>query len=222
MPLAYISVIGNIAVGKSTFIEGLKDQIRSRFPDSEIVVVNEGIDKDLLNRFNTDPSNFVVLFQISMIYKTAKSVLHINHINNGWNSDSKDCWRFIIEDTTFSSNMCFTKANFKCNYITEDTYNLLCGICSGVLEGLVNARVTCCATPTHLLLLDCPPGRCVENIKKRNRSTECSLTESYLNELRNSYLEYFDSCSEANTLKMKVDASDSFADPVSLLDWIVE
>lgn len=190
----YLSLEGNIGVGKSTFLKILES-------DLDISTVFEPVDlwqningHNLLEHFYKDIKRWSYSFQ------NYAFITRIKELTKTIENNSKVC---IQERSIFSDKHCFAKNCLEQNNMTNLEWQLYLDW----FDWLTELTLT---PPSGFIYLKCDPEVCYERIVKRNRAAENNISLNYLKELNNKHEEW---------LINKTNNSDFIKDtPVLILD----
>jgi len=160
----FITVEGNIGAGKTTLAHLLARHYNAR------LVLEEFADNPFLPKFYQNPKQFAFpleLFFMAERYKQLKDLIH-----------TKDLFQSVtISDYLFSKCLLFAKVN-----LPEEEFHLYQRLFDIIHQQLVQ--------PDILIYLHAPVGKLQQNIKKRNRSYEQSIPDSYLFDIQETYTHY--------------------------------
>ena len=164
MKYNFITIEGNIGAGKTTLAHILSKHFNAR------LILEEFADNPFLPKFYENKQQYAFpleLFFMAERYKQLKEFLQ-----------TKDMFHNItISDYLFTKCLLFAKVN-----LPEQEFLLY-----QKLFDIINPQLV---QPDLLIFLHAPILKLKENIKKRNRSYEQSIEESYLFSLQEIYAEY--------------------------------
>lgn len=159
---------GNIGVGKSTFLNKLKEHL----PELEILTepvnnwTNQIFGQSLLENFYKDTSRWAyTLENLAMIHRVKDHI----QIQTNTNQD------IIIERSIYSGHYCFAKNSFSNGYLTNIEWD--------IYQRWADFLIKSCNIPTGFIYLKADAETCFERIKKRNRYSEKKLTLAYIKQI---------------------------------------
>ncbi|HEY5391848.1 MAG TPA: deoxynucleoside kinase [Hanamia sp.] len=164
MKYNFITIEGNIGAGKTTLAHLLSKHFNAR------LILEEFAENPFLPKFYENKEQYAFpleLFFMAERYKQLKELLQ-----------TKDMFHHVtISDYLFTKCLLFAKVN-----LPEQEFLLY-----QKLFDIINPQLV---QPDLLIFLHAPILKLKENIKKRNRSYEQSIEESYLFSLQEIYAEY--------------------------------
>lgn len=164
MKYQFITIEGNIGAGKTTLAHLLSKKYNAR------LVLEEFADNPFLPKFYANPQQFAFpleLFFMAERYKQQKELLQ-----------QKDMFQSLtISDYLFSKCLLFAKVT-----LPDDEFRLY-----QRLFEIINQQIV---QPDLLLYLHAPVEKLQANIKKRNRSYEQHIPDSYLLSIQDTYTSY--------------------------------
>lgn len=164
MKYHFITIEGNIGAGKTTLAHLLSRHFNAR------LVLEEFADNPFLPKFYENPKQFAFpleLFFMAERYKQLKDLIL-----------QKDLFQNItISDYLFTKCLLFAKVN-----LPEDEFRLYQRLFEIIHQQLLQ--------PDILIYLHAPVQKLQQNIRKRNRSYEQSIQDSYLFNLQETYTHY--------------------------------
>ncbi len=164
MKYHFITIEGNIGAGKTTLAHLLSRHFNAR------LVLEEFADNPFLPKFYENPKQFAFpleLFFMAERYKQLKDLIQ-----------QKDLFQNItISDYLFTKCLLFAKVN-----LPEDEFRLYQRLFEIIHQQLLQ--------PDILIYLHAPVQKLQQNIRKRNRSYEQSIQDSYLFNLQETYTHY--------------------------------
>ncbi|MBD3272761.1 AAA family ATPase [Candidatus Dependentiae bacterium] len=159
---------GNIGVGKSTFIQKIKQYL----PELEVLTepvdnwTNQIFGQSLLENFYKDTSRWAyTLENLAMIQRTK------DHIEIQKNKNPK----IVVERSIYSGHYCFARNSFENGHLAKIEWN--------IYQKWADFLIKNCQTPSGFLYLKANPEVCFERIKKRNRMSEKKLTLAYVKQI---------------------------------------
>jgi deoxyguanosine kinase len=160
----YITVEGNIGVGKTTLTHLLAKHFNAR------LVLEEFAENPFLQKFYENPGQYAFpleLFFMAERYKQLKEMIH-----------TKDLFQSItVSDYLFTKCLLFAKVN-----LPEEEFRLY-----QKLFDIINQQLS---FPDILIYLHAPVQKLQSNIKKRNRSYEQNISDEYLFNIQETYTSY--------------------------------
>ncbi len=164
MKYQFITIEGNIGAGKTTLAQILAKKYNAR------LVLEEFADNPFLPKFYNNPSQYAFpleLFFMAERYKQLQPLL-----------SNQDLFSSItITDYIFTKSLLFAKTN-----LSTDEYSLY-----QKLFDIINPQLV---QPEILIYLHCPVSKLQQNIKKRNRAYEQSISDDYLFTIQEMYTNY--------------------------------
>jgi deoxyguanosine kinase len=160
----FIAIEGNIGAGKTTLAHLLARHYNAR------LILEEFADNPFLPKFYQSPKQFAFpleLFFMAERYKQLKDLIH-----------TKDLFQNItVSDYLFTKCLLFAKVN-----LPEEEFHLYQRLFDIIHQQLVQ--------PDILIYLHSPVTKLQQNIKKRNRSYEQSISDEYLFNIQETYTHY--------------------------------
>jgi len=160
----FITIEGNIGAGKTTLAHMLAKHFDAR------LIVEEFADNPFLAKFYENPKQYafpVELFFMAERYKQLKELIH-----------TKDLFQSItITDYLFTKCLLFAKVT-----LPEEEFRLY-----QKLFEIIHQQLT---QPDLLIYLHAPVSKLQQNIKRRNRTYEQSIPDTYLFNIQETYLQY--------------------------------
>ncbi len=176
----YITIEGNIGVGKTTLAHLLSKHYNAR------LVLEEFADNPFLPKFYENPGQFAFpleLFFMAERYKQLKELIH-----------TKDLFHSVtISDYLFTKCLLFAKVN-----LPEEEFHLYQRLFEIIHQQLIQ--------PEILIYLHAPVQKLQVNIRKRNRSYEQKIPDEYLFSIQETYTHYI---KQHNIKTLFVDASNA-------------
>jgi deoxyguanosine kinase len=161
----YVVIEGNIGAGKTTLATKIADQFNAR------VILEHFADNPFLPKFYADPDKYSFALELSFLasrYKQLKEELV-----------PQDLFKtFTIADYYFMKSLVFAAST-----LTGDEYNLYRQIFYIIYGSLPR--------PDLYVYLHLSPERLLNNIGKRGRNYEKSITVDYLQKIQESYFSFF-------------------------------
>lgn len=161
----YVVIEGNIGAGKTTLATKIAEEFNAR------IILERFADNPFLPKFYSDPDKYSFPLELSFLadrYKQLKEEL-VSH----------DLFKtFTIADYYFMKSLVFAGSTLK-----GDEFNLYRQIFFIIYGSLPK--------PDIYVYLHLRPERLIENIEKRGRSYEKSITKEYLEKIQESYFSFF-------------------------------
>jgi len=161
----YVVIEGNIGAGKTTLARRISDQFNAR------LILEHFADNPFLPKFYSEPDKYSFPLELSFLasrYKQLKEELV-----------SQDLFRaFTVADYYFMKSLVFAASTLQ-----GDEYNLYRQIFYIIYGSLPR--------PDIYVYLHLNPDRLLENIEKRGRNYETSITRDYLVKIQESYFSFF-------------------------------
>ena len=161
----YVVIEGNIGAGKTTLATRIAEQFNGR------LILERFADNPFLPKFYQDPDKYSFPLELSFLasrYKQLNEEL-----------GSQDLFKaFTVADYYFMKSLVFASSTLK-----GEEYNLYRQIFYIIYSSLPK--------PDIYVYLHIAPERLLENIKKRGRDYEKSITREYLQKIQNSYFTFF-------------------------------
>lgn len=180
MKYNFVTIEGNIGAGKTTLAHLLSKHYNAR------LILEEFADNPFLPKFYENPQQFAFpleLFFMAERYKQLKELLHTQDLFNS----------ITISDYLFTKCLLFAKVN-----LPADEFRLYQSLFDIIHQQLVQ--------PELLIYLHAPVSRLQQNIRKRNRSYEQQIADSYLFNIQETYTQYI---KQHNIKTLFVDASNA-------------
>jgi deoxyadenosine/deoxycytidine kinase len=180
MNYRFITIEGNIGVGKTTLAHLLAKELNAR------LILEQFAENPFLSKFYENPGQYafpVELFFMAERYKQQKDLVN-----------QQDLFQSVtISDYLFTKCLLFAKVN-----LPEDEFRLYQGLFDIMQQQLVQ--------PDILIYLHAPVHRLQENIRKRNRPYEQNIQNDYLFNIQQTYTHYI---KQHNIKTLFVDASNA-------------
>jgi deoxyguanosine kinase len=176
----FITIEGNIGAGKTTLAHLLSKHYNAR------LVLEEFADNPFLPKFYENPAQYAFpleLFFMAERYKQLKELIQTRDLFQS----------FTISDYLFTKCLLFAKVN-----LSEEEFRLY-----QRLFEIIHQQIT---KPDLLIYLHAPIEKLQRNIKKRNRSYEQKIPDSYLFNLQETYTNYI---KQHNVKTLYVDATNA-------------
>jgi deoxyguanosine kinase len=182
----YVVIEGNIGAGKTTLATKIADQFNAR------VILEHFADNPFLPKFYSDPDKYSFALELSFLasrYKQLKEELVPQDLFKS----------FTIADYYFMKSLVFAAST-----LSGDEYNLYRQIFYIIYGSLPR--------PDIYVYLHLSPGRLLQNIGKRGRNYENSITIEYLQKIQDSYFSFFKQNPENKYLIIDINNLDFVAD----------
>jgi deoxyguanosine kinase len=180
MKYNFITIEGNIGVGKTTLANLLAEKLNAR------LVLEEFDENPFLPKFYKNPEQYAFpleLFFMAERFKQLKDLIH-----------TKELFQTItISDYLFNKCLLFAKVN-----LPEEEFRLY-----QKLFDIMHQQLT---FPEIVIYLHAPVQKLQSNIKKRNRSYEQSIPDTYLFNIQETYTHYL---KQHNIKTIFIDASNA-------------
>lgn len=175
-----IVVDGNIASGKTSYINFLKKECKNR--GLKVIMIPEPLNSwnemGIFDAFDKDQDRWSYSFQT---YAYCTRIMKAKEIFE----QHDECDFYIMErswftDTIFMNNL---HKNGKVTDMEMMMYREWCDMWSHILP----------FEPDHFIYVDCPPQMCLERKLVRGREEESSVSLKYLEDLETSHVDFFSS-----------------------------
>jgi deoxyguanosine kinase len=164
MKYHFVTIEGNIGAGKTTLAHMLARHYNAR------LILEQFADNPFLPKFYENPAQYAFpleLFFMAERYKQMKELVHTSDLFQ----------TLTISDYLFSKCLLFARVN-----LPEQEYKLYQKLFEILYAQLVQ--------PDLLIYLHAPVARLQANIRKRNRSYEQAIPDSYLMDIQDTYTGY--------------------------------
>jgi len=161
----YVVIEGNIGAGKTTLATRIAEQFNAQ------LILEHFADNPFLPKFYSDPEKYSFPLELSFLasrYKQLKEELVPQDLFKS----------FSIADYYFMKSLVFAAST-----LTGDEYNLYRQIFY-IIYGSV-------PKPDIYVYLHLSPERLLQNIERRGRNYEKSITKEYLQKIQDSYFSFF-------------------------------
>ncbi|TKK69731.1 deoxynucleoside kinase [Ilyomonas limi] len=168
MQYHYITIEGNIGAGKTTLAHLLAKRLNAR------LILEEFADNPFLPKFYENPKQYAFpleLFFMAERFKQQKDMLHTTDLFHS----------ITVSDYLFTKCLLFAKVN-----LPEEEFKLYQKLFDIMEQQLI--------FPDLLIYLHSPVSRLQANIKRRNRSYEQQIPDSYLLNIQETYMNYIRQC----------------------------
>lgn len=181
----YVVIEGNIGAGKTTLAGRIAEQFNAQ------LILEHFADNPFLPKFYSDPDKYSFPLELSFLasrYKQLKEELVPQDLFKS----------FSIADYYFMKSLVFAAST-----LTGDEYNLYRQIFYIIYGSLPK--------PDIYVYLHLSPERLMDNIERRGRNYEKSITKEYLLKIQNSYFSFFKQNPENKYLVLDVNDIDFVA-----------
>lgn len=181
----YVVIEGNIGSGKTTLAERIADQFNAH------LILEHFADNPFLPKFYNDPDKYSFPLELSFLasrYKQLKEELVPQDLFKS----------FTVADYYFMKSLVFAAST-----LSGDEYNLYRQIFYIIYGSLPK--------PDIYVYLYLSPERLLQNIKRRGRNYEKSITKEYLQKIQDSYFSFFKQNSENKYLIIDINEIDFVA-----------
>jgi deoxyguanosine kinase len=181
----YVVIEGNIGAGKTTLAGRIAEQFNAQ------LILEHFADNPFLPKFYNDPEKYSFPLELSFLasrYKQLKDELVPQDLFKS----------FSIADYYFMKSLVFAAST-----LTGDEFNLYRQIFYIIYGSLPK--------PDIYVYLHLRPERLLENIERRGRNYEKSITKEYLEKIQNSYFSFFRQNPENKYLVLDVNNIDFVA-----------
>ena len=161
----YVVIEGNIGAGKTTLALRIADQFNAH------LILEHFADNPFLPKFYNDPEKYSFPLELSFLasrYKQLKEELAPQNLFK----------TFTIADYYFTKSLVFASST-----LTGDEYNLYRQIFYIIYGSLPR--------PDIYVYLHLNTDRLIQNIERRGRNYEQSITKEYLQKIQDSYFSFF-------------------------------
>jgi deoxyguanosine kinase len=191
----YVVIEGNIGAGKTTLAARIADQFNAH------LILEHFADNPFLPKFYKEPDKYSFPLELSFLasrYKQLKEELVPQDLFKA----------FTVADYYFMKSLVFAAST-----LTGDEYNLYRQIFYIIYGSLPK--------PDIYVYLHLNPDRLINNIEKRGRIYEKSITKEYLQKIQDSYFSFFRQNTENKYLVIDVNEID-FVENDSHYNKIIE
>ena len=181
----YVVIEGNIGAGKTTLASRIADQFNAH------LILEHFADNPFLPKFYNDPEKYSFPLELSFLasrYKQLKEELAPQNLFKA----------FTIADYYFTKSLVFASST-----LTGDEYNLYRQIFYIIYSSLPK--------PDIYVYLHLNTDRLIQNIERRGRNYEKSITKEYLQRIQDSYFSFFKQNSENKYLIIDINEIDFVA-----------
>ena len=181
----YVVIEGNIGAGKTTLASRIANQFNAH------LILEHFADNPFLPKFYNDPEKYSFPLELSFLasrYKQLKEELAPQNLFKA----------FTIADYYFTKSLVFASST-----LTGDEYNLYRQIFYIIYSSLPK--------PDIYVYLHLNTDRLIQNIERRGRNYETSITKEYLQKIQDSYFSFFKQNSENKYLIIDINEIDFVA-----------
>jgi len=161
----YVVIEGNIGAGKTTLASRIADQFNAR------LILEHFADNPFLPKFYKEPDKYSFPLELSFLASRYKQLQEELVPQDLFKS-------FSVADYYFMKSLVFAAST-----LTGDEYNLYRQIFYIIYGSLPK--------PDIYVYLHLNPDRLIQNIEKRGRNYEKSITKEYLQKIQDSYFSFF-------------------------------
>jgi deoxyadenosine/deoxycytidine kinase len=198
-----VSIEGNIGIGKSTLLnnlelsyklKGITGIIILREPEEEWNLICDQNNESILSKFYKNPEKYSFAFQI-LVLKTMVDQLLKTIVEN------PNCEIIICERSILSSYHVFAKMLYDFTLMNEIEYKIYQSVYDTTYKN--NSQII----QQKIIYLNCPPEKCYERIKKRNRKGEENIDLDYLKKCNDYHESWLNDENDKTIMKMNMDSS---------------
>ncbi len=165
IPYNYIVIEGCIGAGKTTFSKMLAEDCNAE------LVLEQFADNPFLPKFYEDPIHYALPVEMHFLMERYRQLSHL--------LSARDMFKdFVVGDYFIDKCIIFSKNN-----LLPDEFNLYSTVFNTISSYLPK--------PELIIYLYNEPERLLRNIAQRGREYEKHITADYLNDIQQSYLNYF-------------------------------
>jgi len=178
----YVVIEGNIGAGKTTLARRIADQFNAH------LILEHFADNPFLPKFYSEPEKYSFPLELSFLasrYKQLKEELVPQDLFKS----------FTVADYYFMKSLVFAAST-----LTGDEYNLYRQIFYIIYGTLPK--------PDIYVYLHLNPDRLIQNIERRGRSYEKSITRDYLQKIQDSYFTFFKQNPDSKYLVIDINGID--------------
>jgi deoxyguanosine kinase len=163
MKYKYITIEGNIGAGKTTLAQMLQKELGAK------LILEQFAENPFLPKFYSDKEKYSFPLELSFLaerFKQLKEMLNTRDLFN----------QYVVSDYLFIKSKLFAKVNLQ-----EDEYKLY--------ETIFDIIYLNLPQPDLIIYLHAPLSKIKLNIKLRGREYEQNISDEYLEDLQNAYLQ---------------------------------
>lgn len=162
--LSYIAIEGVIGAGKTTLATLMKEDLNAD------LILEQFESNPFLEKFYKDRERYAFQTQIFFLLNRYKQQQEINQTSL--------FSKFLVSDYIFDKDKIFAMIN-----LSAEEYKLYDMLYTQLEKNIIK--------PDLVIYLQCSVDRLMNNIKKRNRPMEKSISKDYISELSEAYNQYF-------------------------------
>ena len=178
----YLVIEGNIGVGKTTLASKIANDFNAR------LILETFVDNPFLPKFYNNPEKYSFQLELSFLASRYKQLKEEFVTPDSFKT-------FAVADYYFTKSLVFAASTLK-----KNEFELYKQIFSIVYSSLPK--------PDLYVYLHLSPEKLLENIKKRGRSYETGITESYLKTIQENYFAFFDQSTDIKYLIIDISQID--------------
>ena len=163
--MRYLVIEGNIGAGKTTLTKMIAEEYKAR------VVLEQFADNPFLPKFYDDPQRYSFPLELSFLAERYRQ------LNNELRAVSL-FQPLVVADYFFMKSLIFAQ-----NTLAQDEFNLYRQIFEIIYSSIPK--------PDLYVYLHLPVPRLIQNIKKRGREYEQSISPDYLEKIQEGYFKFF-------------------------------
>jgi deoxyadenosine/deoxycytidine kinase len=164
-------VEGNIGVGKSTFLKLISQNLPevSVLPEPTENWTSQVFGQSLLDNFYKDPNRWAYTLEILAMICRARDHLKVQEKNQV---------DLVMERSIYSGHYCFALNGHQSGFFTDVEWQIY----NEWVDFLLTKK---CQAPIGFIYLRAEPEVCMERIRKRNRTSESSISFEYVKQIHN-------------------------------------
>ena len=178
----YLVIEGNIGVGKTTLASKIANDFNAR------LILETFADNPFLPKFYNNPEKYSFQLELSFLASRYKQLKEEFVVPDSFKT-------FAVADYYFTKSLVFAASTLK-----KNEFELYKQIFSIVYSSLPK--------PDLYVYLHLSPEKLLENIKKRGRSYETGITESYLKMIQENYFAFFEQSTDIKYLIIDISQID--------------
>ncbi len=180
-PHSYLVIEGNIGSGKTSLSQKLSKEWNTN------IVLEEFADNPFLAKFYESPDRYAFPLELSFLSE------RFSQLKKEWQQD-------LFQPKVIADYFIAKCSIFASNNLQNDEWQLFMK-----MYDLVSQQIP---TPDLIVYLYVQTERLQENIKKRGRAYEQNISDEYLNNIQNQYLQYFQQHPQLSVLMLDTTALD--------------
>ncbi len=189
----YIAIEGVIGAGKTTLAQLLSERLNAR------LILEQFEENPFLPDFYKDQERYAFQTQMYFLLNRYRQQQELNQLDL--------FHEHVVSDYVFDKDRIFASVN-----LNEHEFSLY--------ESLVRVLEDKVARPDLLIYLDCNLNRLIQNIRRRNRPMEQSISVGYLRDLSEAYTQYFTRYTGVPVMIVNIGKMDFLNDP-QVLDELI-